>query len=244
MSVELVAVMVGAAILLGSATQRLTGMGFALVSAPALVVMVGATNGVSLLQVLGFIVSLTVLVSTFRDVAWRKAVALAVPAAIGILPGWWVARTIPGPILLITIGCLVVLAIVAMLADERFRVFRGLPGLFGAGFLSGFMNVIAGVGGPTIALYKLSTNWDQREFLATVQVYFMSINVGAVLALGWPQIDQVVWAGALGGLVVGIVLGHLLVKRVPVEVASRLVVLVALGGAVVTLVQGLLQLLS
>ena len=36
----------------------------------------------------------------------------------------------------------------ATVLSERARVFKGTPGLLSAGFLSGFMNAIAGIGGP------------------------------------------------------------------------------------------------
>ena len=48
------------AVLLG-ATQRLTGMGFALVSAPLLVAVLGPLTGVQLLQVFGIFASALVL---------------------------------------------------------------------------------------------------------------------------------------------------------------------------------------
>lgn len=157
MSVWVTAVVVGVCVLFGAATQRLTGMGFALVAAPVLVLVLGAGTGVPLVQVLSFFVSLTVFASTFRDVKWLKAVTLMIPAAVGVVPGWWLVNNVPGPILLILIGSLVVLAILAMVGDKRARVFKGMPGLAAAGFLSGFMNVTAGVGGPAIVLYRLST---------------------------------------------------------------------------------------
>lgn len=242
MTLGLLAVLVGVAVLFGAATQRITGMGFALVSSPVLVLMLGAGLGVPLIQILGILSSLLVFASTFRDVSWKKAVALAIPATAGLLPGWWVARNVPEPILLIVIGLMVIAAILAMVADERARVFRGVPGLLGAGFLSGFMNVIAGVGGPAMVLYKLSVNWHHKQFVATLQVYFIALSTGAVLVLGWPQMAAEMWIAALIGLALGIALGHQLARRVRIEVASRLVIIVALAGALATVVQGVLKL--
>lgn len=236
------AVLVGTAVLFGAATQRITGMGFALVSAPVLVLVLGAGSGVPLIQILGILSSLLVFAATFRDVSWRKAAALALPATAGLLPGRWIAHNVPEPILLIVIGLMVIAALLAMVASERARIFRGIPGLLGAGFLSGFMNVVAGVGGPAMVLYKLSTGWSHRQFVATLQVYFMALGMGAILALGWPSLPGEVWAGALAGLALGILVGHGLSRRVPVTLASRLVVVVALTGAVTTVVQGLLKL--
>lgn len=242
MPVEVAALVVGASVLFGAATQRLTGLGFALVAAPALVLTLGAGTGVPLVQVLSFVVSLSVFVSTFRSVAWGKAVTLMIPAAVGVVPGWWLSKNVLPPVLLIVIGGMVILAILAMLADERARVFTGLPGLAGAGFLSGFMNVTAGVGGPAIVLYKLSTGWSHKQFVATVQVYFMALNVFSLIAHGLPVMQLPVWASAFACLAGGIALGHFLALRVSASAASKLVVAVALAGSIATIAQGLVQL--
>ena len=244
MDVGLLALLVGASVLFGAATQRITGMGFALVSSPALVLLLGAALAVPLIQVVGIPLSLIVLISTFRDISWSKAVALGIPALIGLVPGWLVARAVSEPALRIIIGVMIIIAILAMLADERARVFKGAPGLIGAGFLSGFMHVMAGVGGPAVVLYKLSTNWLHREFVATIQVYFIGLSTGAIVALGWPNLSPVVWVAALVGLGVGLLIGQFLTRWIPVEVASRLVIVVALAGAVATVAQGLLKLLA
>lgn len=243
MSVAVLALLVGATVSFASATQRITGLGYALVASPPLVLLLGAATGVALIQIMGVSVAVVVLLSTFKHVSWRKAAGLALPALVGIIPGWWLARTVPGPVLLTLIGGMVLLALLTMVANERARIFRGAPGLIGAGFLSGFMNVIAGVGGPAVVLYKLSTNWRQDEFVATTQAHFVAISTGALLALGWPSLPLPVWGGAVAGLVGGLLVGQVLSKRVPVRVANRLVVAVALIGSLVTLAQGVTQLL-
>jgi len=68
--------------------------------------------------------------------------------------------------------------------------------------------------------------------------------LGAIVALGWPDLAPSVWVAALTGIGVGLLLGQLLARWIPVEVASRLVIVVALAGAVATIAQGLLTLLS
>lgn len=231
-----------AAVLFGAATQRLTGMGFALVSGPILVMLLGPGEGVPLIQVLSFFVAASTLVATFRDVEWRKAVALMLPAFVGILPAWWVVQVTPAPLLLIGIGLMVAAAITAMLLDERAQVFKGTPGLCAAGFLSGFMNYTAGVGGPAVVLYSLSNRWEHRSFVGTVQVYFMALNIMSLAGHGLPALGATAWVAAFIALFGGIVLGTRLARVVPVAVASKLVVAVALIGALGTVIQGFLQL--
>lgn len=236
-------IIVGVAVLFGAVTQRLTGMGFSLIAGPLLVLFVGAGNGVPLIQVLSFFVALSTLVTTFRDVQWLRAALMMLPALLGIVPAWYLVRAVSGPMLLIVIGGMVVVAILAMVLDERFRVFKGAKGLVGAGFLSGFMNYTAGVGGPAIVLYTLSNHWSHRHFVGSVQVYFMALNVMSLVGQGIPTLPNTIWISAAVALTVGILLGNLLAPRVPVTVMSKLVVAVALFGALATIVQGATQLI-
>ena len=242
MSIALTSVTAGTTVLLGAATQRLTGMGFALVSGPLLVLLLGAGVGVPLIQVLSFFVAASTLASTFRDVEWGRAGTLMLPAFVGILPGWWLVGIVPGPVLLIVIGLMVAAAIVAMLMSDRARVFKGPAGLASAGFLSGFMNYTAGVGGPAIVLYSLSNDWSHKAFVGTVQVYFMALNAMSLVGHGIPSLPMPIWLTAFVTLAVGILAGHRLARVLSAQAASKLVVVVALMGAVGTVAQGLYQL--
>src|SRR5690606_25112350 len=175
-------VLVSVAVGVGAGTQRLTGLGFALVSAPFLVLLLGPFTGVLLANALSLATNVVVLGQTWRAVEVRKALFLAVPAVAAVVPGAWVARSLPAPVLALTAGGLVLVALVAVLASERARVLRGTPGAVVAGAASGFMNVTAGVGGPAISLYGLSTGWPHAPFVATVQLYFVVLNGASIVA--------------------------------------------------------------
>ncbi|HLU56505.1 MAG TPA: hypothetical protein VKZ81_13690, partial [Pseudonocardia sp.] len=122
------------------------------------------------------------------------------------------------------------------------RVLRGTPGAVVAGAASGFMNVTAGVGGPAISLYGLSTGWPHAPFVATVQLYFVVLNGASIVAKGWPVLAPAVWVVALGALAVGAAAGHRLTRHVQPGPARLLVAGVALLGSAATVVKALLEL--
>lgn len=234
--------LVVAAVLVGACTQRLTGMGFALMASPLLVLVLGVDDGVATSQALTLVASVIVLTRLWRSVEWRTAAVLFAAAVVGILPGAWLTRQLRPAVLEILIGALVIAALTAVLADERARVFHGDGGRASAGFLSGFMNVTAGVGGPPIVLYRLSTDWAQTAYVATVQVYFIGLNSVSLAVRGRPELDAATWTGALAALVVGLALGDRLARHVTEPRARVLIVVVALGGAVSTIVKGIVSL--
>lgn len=229
-------------ILLGAATTRLTGMGFALVASPLLVLLLGPDNGVSLLLVLGFISAPIMIAQLWRNVEPLKALGLFIPACVGLVPGTFVARSLPAPVLAIVVGVFVIVSVLATVLSERARVFKGTPGLMASGFLSGFSNAIAGIGGPPVVLYKLSTNWEHASFVATIQLYFAGLSAATLVARGLPHLDPAAWVVAIVALVVGLFLGHLLSKHVPQNMARWLVIGVALAGGVATVAKGVLAL--
>jgi uncharacterized protein len=240
MTADLLFLPLGVAV--GAVTQRVTGIGFALVAAPLLVLAAGPFDGIILSNLLGLIVCAVVLASTWRDVEWRRGALLAVPALAAIPLGAYVARTMPGPLLLIVIGVIVLVALGLAQLSSRARVLHGTTGAIGAGAASGFMNVTAGVGGPAMVLYAVSTRWDHRRFVATFQFYSVMVNLASLLSKGGPQLPFSAVAISVGALAVGLFLGELLSRRIPAEQAGRAVILLAMAGALATVVKGVIAL--
>lgn len=98
--------------------------------------------------------------------------------------GAWVAGRLSPPVLEIGIGTIVLLALVLVTAVRRVRLPSGPIGTLSAGAASGFMNVTAGVGGPAITLYVVSTQWEHVEFVASIQLYFALVNATSLAAKG------------------------------------------------------------
>jgi uncharacterized protein len=240
MTAELVLLPLGVAA--GAVTQRVTGIGFALVSAPLLVLVAGPFDGIILSNILGLVVSAVVLASTWRDVQWRRGLMLVLPALAAIPLGALVARAMPGPLLLVLVGSLVLVALTLVQASPRARVLRGPGGAVTAGAASGFMNVTAGVGGPAMVLYAVSTAWEHRRFVATFQFYSVIVNLGSLLAKGPPALPARSLLVSLAALAVGLAGGELLSRRVPAERAGRAVLVLALAGAAATVAKGLIAL--
>jgi uncharacterized membrane protein YfcA len=234
--------LLGLAVLAGAGTQRITGLGFALVSSPFLVLLLGPFTGVLVANALSLVTNLVVLLQTWRAVELRKALLLAVPALLAVLPGAWVARNLPPPVLAIAVGTLVLAALLLVMFSEKARILHGTRGAIAAGAMSGFMNVTAGVGGPAVTLYALSSRWSHRPFVATVQLYFALLNAGSLAAKGLPQLPSTAWAVAGAALALGVVAGHRLTEVVSPVHARRLVAGLAIVGSLATVVKGVVEL--
>jgi len=233
----------GGAVFLGAATQRISGMGFALVASPFLVALLGPFDGVVLINLLGALTAFALFVTTWRRVEYRRVVLLLVPAVIAALPGALVARFVPSAILSIVVGALVVLTLVgSFFAVSNVRL-MGRGGAVLAGTVSGFMGASAGVGGPAVSAYAIAIRWPQPAFAVSVQPYFCALAIASLAFKGaLPRLAGAGWVSCGVALVLGILAGHFLARIVKPRVARLLVIALAFAGAAVIIVKGVLEL--
>ncbi|WP_298805157.1 TSUP family transporter [uncultured Pseudokineococcus sp.] len=117
------ALVVALVLVVGAAAQRVTGLGFAVVAAPVLVLLVGPSPSVVLVNVLGAIVALLVLLRVRRDVEPRRLLPVTLAALVGVPGGLVLARSVPSAWLELVLGLLVLaaLGVSAHLARARAR---------------------------------------------------------------------------------------------------------------------------
>ncbi|HEY0247879.1 MAG TPA: sulfite exporter TauE/SafE family protein [Gryllotalpicola sp.] len=231
-----------AAVFVGALTQRMTGLGFALVAAPLLVVVAGPVQGVLLGNVLSAMLCVIVLASVWRQIWWRRALLMIAPALVTVPIGAWVTRRVPTPLLLIVVGAVALVAVLMAAASSRVRLLPGRIGAVVGGGLSGFMNATAGVGGPMLAAHALSDRWPRDTFVATGQLFLLVLNLLSITTKGVPHVSLVVWAGVLIALALGAACGHVLGPKVPAGAGRRLVLILAAIGSAAAVVRGVLAL--
>ncbi|MFI6486784.1 sulfite exporter TauE/SafE family protein [Streptomyces sp. NPDC050564] len=231
--------LLGVIVLVGSCVQWLTGMGFALVAVPALVLLLGPAEGVVLANCAAGAISVVGLAGGWRRVRPRAMVPLCVAAACTVPAGAWLARRLPEPVLLVLMGALVTVAVALVMRGARVPALRGTKGAVAAGAAGGFMNSAAGVGGPPVSLYAVNAGWTVREFVPNAQFYGVVVNAFSVAANGVPHLGGMRWGLTVTGMTVGALTGRALGQRVSEKRARMLVLSLALTGGVTTLGKGL-----
>ena len=240
---------VAVSVLVGAFAQRVTGMGFALIAAPALVVLLGPFDGVIIVNACAVLSSLLILPRVWRFIDWSRFRWLVVPAVVGTGAGAVVASRLPGPVLQLGIGVLVVVALtVSLLVTRTEHVATGRAPAIVTGAASGFMNAAAGVGGPALSIYAVATRWPQAAFAATAQPYFVVIGLSSLLgklaASGWvlPDVDSAIWPVAIASLLVGLAAGEVLGSRISHAAARTAVIVIAYLGGVAAIIDGAINL--
>jgi uncharacterized membrane protein YfcA len=226
-------------VLLGSCVQWLTGMGFALVSVPALVLLLGPADGVVLANCACGAISVVGLTGGWRRVRPGAMVPLCVAAACTVPAGVWLTRRLPEPDLMLVMGALVTVAVLLVMRGARVPALRGTKGAVAAGAMGGFMNSAAGVGGPPISLYAVNAEWTVREFVPNAQFYGVVVNAFSVTANGLPQLSGARWGWIVAAMTAGALTGRALATRIPDNRARLLVLTLALAGGVTAVGKGL-----
>jgi uncharacterized protein len=233
------------AVLLGAVMQRVTGMGFALVSSPFVILVLGPAAGVLLINMLGIVASLIVLGRVRRDVEWGTVGRLLPGALVGIGAGTALAAVLAPQWAQILAGALILLGLIGSAVVVRARTLpRSTALVTSTGLASGAMGALAGVGGPAMAVLSVLTRWDHVRFAATLQPYFIATGVVTVAlrllveptAVG--GLSTATWALIGLALVVGVALGELLARWLKPSAARRLVVALATAGALATIADG------
>ncbi|MBT2416986.1 sulfite exporter TauE/SafE family protein [Streptomyces sp. ISL-22] len=232
-------ILLAGVVLLGSSVQWLTGMGFALVAVPALVLLLGPTQGVVLANCAAGAISVVGLAGGWRRVRMGAMVPLCAAAACTVPAGTWLTRQLPEPVLLLTMGGLVTLAVLLIMRGARVPALRGAKGAVAAGAVGGFMNSAAGVGGPPVSLYAVNAGWTVREFVPNAMFYGVVVNAFSVASNGVPGLSGAQWVLVVAAMGAGGLIGRGLASRIPEGRARLLVLLLALTGGVTAVGKGL-----
>jgi uncharacterized membrane protein YfcA len=227
------------AVLVGAGAQAVTGIGFSLVCAPVLTLVLGGGDGVRLANLLAVGVNLLLLRREWRNAVVGDVLFLLVPAALAIAATALAISHANPRVLSVASGVLILIAVGALASGVRIRRLAGRTGAVIAGVISGGMNVVGGVGGPAVASYALNANWSPRQTRSTLAIYFLAINVVSVASRGVPGLSAGFIIGAGVALAAGFTIGALFAGRLDVRAVRSGTLLLAAVGACAAIVQGL-----
>lgn len=230
-------------IVAGALAQRATGMGFALLSAPFLVLVLGPLEGILAVNAAAVVANSLILARVWRDVDWPRARVLVPMGALGVVPGAVAVALLPEAPLTIVVSLSVILGLATTMLTRGHPLPPSTALAAAGGLASGFMNVTAGVGGPGVVVYARATGWEHRLFAATVQLHGLVLGVVSLLAK-WalPSFSPTGWVLMLLSLLGGLALGELVARKVDGAGMMRPVAVIAMVGALLALLRGVLAL--
>ncbi len=209
-------VLVALAVIVAAALQSVSGFGFALVAAPALVAAYGAQGSVSAVSVLGALVCLLALTTEGRRPAIdaRAAWALGLWALPGLAAGVLLLDRLPERGIEAAVGVAVLAAVAVRRRDARRatapdRVTPRDAHTIAAGLASGALTTTVGINGPPVVLRLLRAGAPPvvaRDTLAALFLGLGAVGLGSLAVgglLDLPGSTPVLALAAVAGQVAG-----------------------------------------
>lgn len=220
---------------LGALAQSATGMGFALVAAPALIAMLGPRHGVTTVLLLGILACAIPLSRDWKHAHLRDVLRLLVPALVATPLVALALRGVDVRWLELAAGGGVVVSAGLLASGLRSAWLRRPEGAIATGVSSAVLTVISGIGGPPFGLYAANSGWDPKRVRGTLLSILLvqSIVTALILGITVPRWTLVL-AVAIGGAV-----GMATASRIPPSVARAAILLISLAGGIALLFDAL-----
>jgi uncharacterized protein len=184
--------------------------------------------------VLSMLVNIVVLAREHRAVTVRRVLPVLITALASTPLLVYLLSSVHTDALRAAAGAVIVVGAV-LVAAGRTRD-TGLVGGVVAGLASATMNVLASAGGPAVAVYATGARWDPARLRATLQAYFLCLNVVTVLTLGPPNWSARRAVVLVLALLAGSAVGAVLAPRVSHGLARAVTLLLAAAGGLAVLV--------
>jgi len=168
--------------------QGTTGLGFALILAPVLVIV---APGLVPVTILALTVPLNVYVAwrERRALDWRGAGWVTVARIAGTFGGLWLLATLSAKGLSIAIGGATIVASVATLVAPTFA--PGAKSFLVAGLVTGIAETATGIGGPPLALvYQHRPAATLRSTIALCLLVGQLVSLGVLTLAGRAHAEQ------------------------------------------------------
>ena len=220
---------IAAVIFIAAFQQSLTGFGFALVSMPILVALLGIHEAAPLVALLDLIITI------INGILWREAIdireikRLGIWMALGVPVGIWGVIVLDEGILKAGLGALLVgYALFALFKPEK------LPTIsrrwaYPAGFLAGVLGGAYNTAGPPLVLYGSLRNWSHERFRAVLQTLFgfaiSIVVIGHLIAGHYTPAVLHKTMIALPGMLLAVILGALLDRRIQADHLKKWVII-------------------
>ncbi|MDO5720650.1 MAG: sulfite exporter TauE/SafE family protein [Actinomycetaceae bacterium] len=232
-------------IVLGTITQSISGMGFGLVSVPVFVALFGPIEGVLWGNVVGMVTALALVAQKREHIDWPIAIRFTIAAAPAIVLTVWGMGLFDTATLNLYVGLLMLAMVFFAVAAPKLPEASGRPLDYFTGFVGGFFSASVAQSGPAMTAYAQATRWDQNRFAATLQPYYLGMNIINIPLKIFFNVDPLssslnipMFLLGIVAIVVGTTLAKYLIQLISARVARNFALVIALIGACVVISRG------
>ena len=175
-----VAVIVAAGLVRGFA-----GFGAAMIIMPGLSLLYRPVDALAILTVIDLPATLQLLPTAIRHAQWRQVMALSGAAAIAIPLGLWIMVSLDREIMRRVIAAMVLLYVIVLAVDWRYRKRPSSALTLCVGLASGFLGGSTGMSGPVVSVFLMSGAQRATVIRGSILAYFAMMTVVFLALFGW-----------------------------------------------------------
>ncbi len=230
-------------VFLATLVRGLTGFGNALVAMPLLALVIEPKTASPLVGLTAIVMATLMLAAHWREVHIGSAWRLLVASVPGLVIGLWFLTNSGGAAIRLALGIFILAYSLYDLCRPRLAHLENERWAYVAGFISGIIGGACNANGPPIVIYGTMRGWSPERFRATLQGFFLPaglfILVGHASSGLWTREVFRLFLWCLPSVVLGVVLGCLLAKRVKKEHFRLVVHTVLIASATMLLIKAL-----
>ncbi|MBM7840078.1 putative membrane protein YfcA [Alkalihalobacillus xiaoxiensis] len=228
-------------VLVASLLQTSTGFGFSIIATPFLLMLFVPETAIQLNLVLSIIISLILLYKVKEDIHFPLVKRLIWGSLIGAPLGVGLLYLVNEQFVKIAVGLL--LLAVTFLLVRNVTVTQTSARDLSVGSLSGMLTSSIGMPGPPLIVYFASARMTKESIRATTLCFFMIIYpISLFLQYLLVGIQREVWvlsAYALPFVLIGLVLGQIVFKRINVGFFRKLTYVLLLVAGISLLLEAI-----
>lgn len=235
---------VWAVVMLGAMVQGLTGLGFALVAVPVLLLFQDARTVIVSALILSSLLNALILLQTRCRLSWHDAAPITAGSVLGVPFGSYLLAAMNPEYLKAMVALLALVFSVPMLLGfhRRFRHQQAAGVVTGA--VSGALQSCTSMGSPPVALFMTNQGFSKDNVRGILVLRSMAVSTLSVVALmptGLLNANVALQVLVMvPAVIVGVATGSLLAKVVPQRLFKKLTILVVVGTALLSLISTLL----
>ncbi|WP_271270599.1 sulfite exporter TauE/SafE family protein [Aliamphritea hakodatensis] len=153
------------------------GFGFSALVVASATLFLAPSQVVPMIAVLEIAASIQMVLSTWRDTAWRILSYLLIGTLIATPLGVYALVVMPADNIRLLLSAVILIMSVLLAVGWQYRGPTGPVPFFGLGLVSGVCNGAAGVGGLPVATFLTAMNLTMTELRATLVMFFLLTDI-------------------------------------------------------------------
>lgn len=215
--------------------QSSIGFGLALVSMPLMVALLGIEISAPLVALVAGVAEVFILIRYREAFNLRVVSQLIIASVIAIPLGVYALGNIDAAVVTTILGVILIAYALYALFSPHLPELSHRGWAYGFGFVAGLLSGAYNTPGPPVIIFGNCRGWPPNEFKGNLQGFFL-VNSFVVVAVHGVSgnYNSDVWSYfllAIPGLILGLISGFLLSKRINAELFRKivLVILIFLG---------------